>query len=306
MGKLDRMMASGGANIAESMGVGAAVVATATSTAPERWKGVSKSKNAVEIPLDRIDRDPTQPREEFEPEALGRLAESLRNRGLLQPIRVRWDEHANKYLIVAGERRWRAARIAGLETLTAIVAEGPIEAGELLAAQLVENCLREDLKPIEQARAYRRLMDLRNWSGSKLASELSIVQGTVSRALSLLDLPEAVPERVEEVALAPSLAHEVAKLSSPAAQVKVAEKAVREKLSRQAVREEVRTATLAQGTKAARQASRLRREFRLEGDAVVSVSVPIEGGTEAILAALDAARRQVAAELRKRGRGEAA
>lgn len=307
MGKLDRMLASGGANIAESMGVGRQAGAeAATSTAPERWKGVAKSRNAVEVPVDRIDRDPTQPREEFDPDAIARLAESLAARGLLQPIRVRWDESANKYLIIAGERRWRAAKLAGLATLTAIVAEGPIEPGELLAAQLVENCLREDLKPIEQARAYRRLMDLRGWSGTKLAAELSIAQGTVSRALSLLDLPETVQERVEQGDLAPSLAHEVAKLASPEAQEAVAERAVTQKLTRQAVREAVREAAEEETTRPARATTRHRREFRLEGDAIVTVTVPVEGGDEAALAALESAKRQLAAKLRKTRRGEAA
>src|SRR5262245_38796009 len=120
MGKLDELLKSGGANIAESMGAGAERAGRGepkTSTAPARWQGVAKSKNAVEVPLDKIAPDPDQPREEFEPDALRRLAESLRTRGQLQPIRVRWDEGRGLYVILVGERRWRAAKMAGLPTV---------------------------------------------------------------------------------------------------------------------------------------------------------------------------------------------
>ena len=120
---------------------------------------MTKSKNAVEIPLEKItDRD--QPRDEFDAEALGRLAESLKARGQLQPIRVRWDQGSERYMIVVGERRWRAAQDGGIALAGAVVVDGPIATAELLAIQLVENCLREDLKPVEQAKAYKALMEL--------------------------------------------------------------------------------------------------------------------------------------------------
>jgi len=151
MGKLDDLLKTGGANIAESMGAGLerGDKSAQTSTTPARWQGVAKSKNAIEVPLDKIIPDPDQPREEFEPESLERLADSLRTRGQLQPIRVRWDEAQSKYALICGERRWRAARIAGMATMSCVVSEGPLDVGELLALQLVENCLREDLRPIE-------------------------------------------------------------------------------------------------------------------------------------------------------------
>lgn len=116
---------------------------------------MTKSKNAVEIPVEKLHRDPNQPREEFGDDALNRLAESMRTRGQLQPIRVRWDEGRGAYVIIAGERRWRAARMAGMATISAVVVEGDLPAAELLALQLVENCLREDLSDIEQAKAFR-------------------------------------------------------------------------------------------------------------------------------------------------------
>ena len=182
MGKFDELMKAG-ANIDESMGAGVtrgpASAPLATSTAPARWQGVSKNKNAVEVPVDKIGPDPDQPREEFDPEALDRLAASLKARGQLQPIRVRWDEGKEVYVIICGERRWRAAMKAGMATMSAVVVEGEILPAELLAMQLVENCLREDLKPVEQAKAFRTLMDRNGWSTRQLAAELAVAQTNI-------------------------------------------------------------------------------------------------------------------------------
>jgi ParB family chromosome partitioning protein len=157
--------------------------------------------------VDRIAADPDQPREEFDPEALQRLADSLRAKGQLQPIRVRWDEGRGAYIIICGERRWRAATMAGLETLHCVIVEGTVEPVELLAIQLVENALREDLRPVEQARAYRTLMDQKGWSTRQLAAELAVTQPQVVRTLALLDLPAVVQEAVEQGTLAPGTAY---------------------------------------------------------------------------------------------------
>ena len=100
-------------------------IAAAAPAGPDRLQGVARSKNAAEIPVDRIGPDPDQPREEFDAEALGRLAESLKTRGQLQPIRVRWDEEQGAYVIVCGERRWRAAELAGLPTMSCVIVDGP-------------------------------------------------------------------------------------------------------------------------------------------------------------------------------------
>ena len=158
MSKLDELRRLAGGNAAESMGTPGAPSMqrasppppTGNAAPPDRLRGVARSKNAAEIPVDRIGPDPAQPREEFEPEALARLTESLREKGQLQPIRVRWDEGAGAYVIICGERRWRAATQAGLTTMQCIIAEAPTDAGELLALQLIENCVREDIRPIER------------------------------------------------------------------------------------------------------------------------------------------------------------
>jgi ParB family chromosome partitioning protein len=189
------------------------------------------------IPVAKIDRDPDQPRQEFDEEELARLAESLRIRGQLQPIRVRWDEGRGAYVILAGERRWRAARAAGLDKLACVIHEGALTEGEKLAMQLVENALRADLKPIEQARAYRRLMDARGYSTRDLAAELHIAQTSVVRALALLELPADVQARVEGGELASTVAAELAKIPDATIQAEVAQAVVAEGLTRTEVTE---------------------------------------------------------------------
>ena len=161
MSKLDELRRTAGQNIKDSAGADRVErpEANAAGGAPDRWRGVERSRDMAMIPVAKIDRDPDQPRQEFDEEELDRLAESLRIRGQLQPIRVRWDEGRGVYVVLAGERRWRAARMAGLDKLACVIHEGVLTDEEKLAMQLVENALRADLKPVEQARAYRRLMD---------------------------------------------------------------------------------------------------------------------------------------------------
>ena len=155
-------------------------IGAAPKAMPERMRGVNRTRNAVDIPIEKVERDPDQPREVFDEAALGRLAASLKTRGQLQAIRVRWHEGKGVYVIIAGERRWRAAKMAGLATVSAVVVDGDLSAAELLAVQLVENCLREDLRPVEQARAYRTLIDQHGWSIRQLAAELALDHTAVS------------------------------------------------------------------------------------------------------------------------------
>jgi ParB family chromosome partitioning protein len=219
MGKEDELRRAHGSTIGASFGGGYASGITPSGMSladaqrlPARLQGVAKSKDAYVIPTDKIQRDDDQPREDFDPEAMARLAESLKTRGQLQPIRVRWDEGRGVYVIIAGERRWRAATLAGLSTLTCIVHESPLEPMEFLALQLVENALREDLRPVEQALAFKRLMEAHGWSGNQLAKELAITQSSVSRALALLELPGEVQARVDSGDLAARTAYELTKL----------------------------------------------------------------------------------------------
>ena len=194
--------------------------------ADARQQGVKRAKDAVLIEVGRIVRDPNQPREEFDEESLERLAQSMKTRGQLQPVRVRWDEEQGAYVMIAGERRWRAAKLAGLPTVAAVIHEGELTRGELLAIQLVENCLRDDLRPIEQAHAFRDLMDENGWTTRQLAEELSIAQPTISQAVALLKLPEPLQEQVEQGVLAPARRTRCRRSTTPQEQVAVAEQVV--------------------------------------------------------------------------------
>jgi ParB family chromosome partitioning protein len=240
MSKRNDLMRDAG-NILESMGMGVppAGPEANTSSVPPQLRGVDRMRDAKMIPLDLIEPDPGQPRKEFDPESLTKLADSLRKRGQIQPVTVCWNDSQAAYVILTGERRWRAARQAGLEKLACIVRDKPMTEGELRAVQLIENCLREDLKPMEQAHAYRDLMTANDWSARRLGDELDLNHATVLRALALLELPEDIQKRVARGALAPSAAAELARLTPDEAK-DLAERADAENLTRDQVVEAVR------------------------------------------------------------------
>ena len=206
----------------------------ASASAPDRYDGTQKARNVLEIPVDKIVRDPDQPRVEFDEEELARLAQSLRDHGLLQPIRVRWDEGRGKYVVLAGERRWRAAQLAGFATLTASV-DDPA-ADRVLEIQLVENALRVDLNPVEKANAYRRLMDAKGWSQTELAEHLSLHKASVSRTLALLGLPAEIQVQVEQGQISPSAGAILARVEDPAEQAALAVQSAEVKVPRKSLR----------------------------------------------------------------------
>lgn len=312
MGKLEELLRANGGNAAESMGAGVTrggamrgAYADSLPAAPDRVRGLVKVKNVAEIPVDKIDRDPDQPREEFDEEGLARLAESLKSRGQLQPVRVRWDEGRGVYMLLCGERRWRAARLAGLVTVTAVIQDGPIRPEEMLAIQLIENAQREDLRPIEQARAYQRLMDLYGWTVTRVGEELAITQGAVSKALKLLELPEAVQEQVEQGSLSPDSGYEISKLDHPEDQVAIASRVVAEKIGRDELRAVVKERT-GRPSKFPK-GNRDRFVYRDDDGSTVSISGPVLGvGPAAVVALLKKALRHAQTAARDAARGEAA
>lgn len=184
------------------------------------------------IPVDRIDPDPNQPRTVFDADALDRLARSLATHGQIQPIAVRPGPVPGRFTIVAGERRWRAATRAGRATLDAVILDGAMPDDERFALQIIENAQREDLAPLDQARAFRALMNYNGWSARQLAAALHLHPGTVTRSLARLNLPEPVRAHLATGQLAPSIADQITRLDDPAAQVALADRAVAEGLSR--------------------------------------------------------------------------
>src|SRR3954466_7292759 len=244
MGKLEKLRLNGLGNAAESMGAGVpgrtapgsalhGATALGPAAVPSHLQGVSRNKDAAFIPTEKIGPDPTQPREEFDEDELQKLAESLRSRGRLQPITVYWEEGRGLYVVVCGERRWRAAKLAGISTMTATILARAPEAGERLPLQCIENLLRSDLRPVEEAKAYRQLMALNGWNAAQLSRELAVSESKVTRAMALLELPEPIQNQVEVGILPPATAYEISKIEDESEQAELAARVVRDKLSRQ-------------------------------------------------------------------------
>jgi ParB family chromosome partitioning protein len=155
--------------------------------------GVAESQLA-QLPVESIHANPRQPRRRFDAEATGGLADSLRTQGMLQPVLVR-SRTAGGYELIAGERRWRAAREAGLTTVPAVIREAGDR--DSLLFGLVENVAREQLSPIEEARAYAVLMDEFELSLGDIAERVGRSKPSVSNRLRLLDLPADVLAMLE-------------------------------------------------------------------------------------------------------------
>ena len=172
-----------GSNRSQGLGRGLAALIPQRSTS---------TTGSIEIPLVRIRENPRQPRLRMNDEALESLAESIRQHGVIQPVLV--TETIDGYQLVAGERRVRAARMAGLERIPALVRQ--LADRQQLELALVENLQREDLDPIEAARAYRQLMDEFAFSQEDLAARVGRARSTVANTLRLLDLHLSVQDAV--------------------------------------------------------------------------------------------------------------
>lgn len=153
----------------------------------------------IEIPLGQIEPNPSQPRRRFAAEELEELATSIRQHGVLQPLLVS-ERAPGRYVLVAGERRWRAAELADLAVVPAVIREHLGDDG-LLELALVENLQRRDLTPLEEARAFEQLRSNLGLSQAEIAERVGIDRSTVANALRLLKLPPEVREWVEEGAL---------------------------------------------------------------------------------------------------------
>lgn len=179
------------------------------------------------IAVTELDRNPDQPRREFDEEALQTLADSMKEAGVLQPLLV--VEKNGRYRIVAGERRFRAARLAGLDAVPCIIRDFTPQ--EQMEAALIENIQREDLNAIEEAAAVRQLMDACGYTQEQAAQRLGKSRPAVANLLRLLSLPESVREYVIRGKLSAGHARVLAGLEDAEEQIALAEKTVREALS---------------------------------------------------------------------------
>jgi len=180
------------------------------------------------VPVDEIVPNPYQPRRNFPEEELLELAESIRVHGMLQPIVVR--EKDGRYEIIAGERRWRAAKLAGLDRVPAIIREVESEE-EMLVFALVENLQREDLNPVEKALALKKLKEEFNATDQEIGRIIGKSRSAVTNTLRLLDLPEEVLVLLAEGKISEGHARVLLRLEDPEQQVLWAKKVVEEGMS---------------------------------------------------------------------------
>jgi len=151
-----------------------------------------------EIPLSAIEADPNQPRQNFDQDKLQELADSIRLYGVLSPILVKSGNLPGRYVIISGERRFRASHLAGLSSIPAIVNQAEEADGKKLAIQLVENLQRSDLSPLERAHAIAALRDGHSLSVRDIADKLSISKSAVQRSLDILQLPHDLLNALRE------------------------------------------------------------------------------------------------------------
>lgn len=229
-------------NLDESLGARWAAPTAKLSPVPARKDvGRKPARDQGELEINRIMADPDQPRRHFDEESLARLADSLRTHGQQQPIQVRWSPADDKWVVVAGERRWRAAQAAGLKTLRCVFLEGALPAPQLLERQLIENLLREDLTPLEQANGFAELMRSRGWNGKQVAEALSIPASTVSRALALLRLPPSIQAQVAAGEIPARSAYELSKVTDPSRQAALAMQAAQGELTHADVEQQAKS-----------------------------------------------------------------
>lgn len=211
-------------------GLGALIPEAAVAEKPATKKEVEKSEENSAgslIKISKIEPNRDQPRKNFDKEALEALSDSIRQHGVISPITV--QKKGDRYIIIAGERRWRAARMAGLTEIPAYV--GDYSEREIAELSLIENIQREDLNPIEEAQAYKRLMTEFNLKQEEVAERVSKSRSAITNTMRLLKLSEEVQKYLIDGTLSEGHARALLGTEDVDAQNKLAKKVIDEKLS---------------------------------------------------------------------------
>lgn len=187
----------------------------------------SKAASETKLPIEDIVPNPNQPRIHFNETELRELSESIQEHGVLQPLLVR--KHGNGYEIIAGERRYQASKLAGLDELPVIIKD--VNDEEMLALALIENLQRSDLNPVEEAKGYRQLIDASGMTQEALSKAVSKSRSAITNSLRLLDLPEVVQQMIFEGKLTAGHARAILAVPYEDARIRLAEKVVAEGLS---------------------------------------------------------------------------
>ena len=188
---------------------------------------LDRKDSVTTISIDLLEKNPFQPRETFDEKTIRELAESIREKGLIQPIIVR--ELGEKYQIVAGERRFLAAKLLGLKSIPAIIKD--ISEKESAEIALIENIQRKNLNPIEEAIAYKRLIENFNYTQEELSRKIGKDRATVANSLRLLNLPKDIIEKIKKGQLTAGHARAILSIKEKDKQRKLAEEIVKKKLS---------------------------------------------------------------------------
>ncbi len=184
---------------------------------------------AAEIDINRLEPNRNQPRRSFDQEGLRELADSIRDQGVITPLIVTPSPTPEHYTIVAGERRWRAARLAGLQSLPVVVRELTQE--DMQRQALIDNVVRQDLNAMEEAQAYDRLIREFGLTQEQLASALGKSRPAIANTLRLLNLPESIRELVQKGELSPGHARAILALTDAAQQNRAAAEVLTRQLS---------------------------------------------------------------------------
>jgi ParB family transcriptional regulator, chromosome partitioning protein len=227
------------------MGLGA-LLGDSSNEAPPATTAPKEGLSTIDVKSVRA--NPFQPRQEFDENEIRQLSESLKRQGLLQPVVVR-PAGPGFYELVAGERRWRAARLAGLESIPAIVRV--IDDKKMLELALVENIQRRDLNPMEKARAFRQLMQQHGWTQEDLADAVGMSRPAVANFMRLLELPAEIQEAVSRGNLSMGHARALLAVADRAKQMQLLRSILQDDLSVRAVEQLVSKKPGAAGSKAA-------------------------------------------------------
>ena len=199
----------------------------------------TESDTLMQIRVDQVETNPYQPRKDFDSNSLNELSASIRASGLIQPVVVR--RQGQGFQLIAGERRWRAARQAGLAQIPAIVRE--VTDAESLELALVENLLREDLNPMEEGEAFDKLLSQFGWTQEELGQRVGKDRSSISNALRLLRLPSPIQEDLRSGRLTMGHARALLALATPAEQLRLRDDILSHDWSVRATEDSIRSTT---------------------------------------------------------------
>jgi len=219
---------------------------------PGAGKGGAAGRDYFLCPVDRISRQADQPRKSYDKQALEQLVESIRERGVIQPLVVR--RKGDGYELIAGERRWRAAQLAGLFDVPVVIKD--VTDAEAFELALIENLQREDLNPLEEAAAFQQMIDTSGYTQAEVADRIGRDRTTVTNRLRLLGLPKAVKQLVLDGQLSEGHARALLQAGSAQAVAALARKVVADGLSVRETERRARQLSRGGGKAAASKAAR--------------------------------------------------